>query len=117
MNPSDKTTWKWNLRRGLAAMTLLLVQSTLLSGAGQAPSGLDRERGRAMLSSIKEELKKGYYDPTFHGMDVEARFTTADEKIKQAQSLGQIFGIIGQALADLNDSHTFFIPPSRTSRA
>jgi len=25
-----------------------------------------------MLSTIKEDLKKNYYDPTFHGMDLEA---------------------------------------------
>jgi carboxyl-terminal processing protease len=47
-------------------------------------------------------------------MDLDARFTAADEKLKQATSLGQVFGIIAQAMADLNDSHTFFIPPSRT---
>ena len=45
---------------------------------------------------------------TFHGMDVDARFKTAEEKLKQANSLGQAFGIIAQALLDLNDSHTYF---------
>jgi len=46
-------------------------------------------------------------------MDIEARFKVADEKIKTATSLGQIFGTIAQALIELDDSHTFFIPPSR----
>jgi len=69
-----------------------------------------------MLDVIKEDLKANYYDPNFHGMDLDVRFNTADEKIKQAQSLGQMFGIIGQVLVELEDSHTFFLPPGRTTR-
>jgi C-terminal processing protease CtpA/Prc len=49
-------------------------------------------------------------------MDVDERFKTADEKIKTATSLGQIFGIIAQVLIELEDSHTFFLPPGRASR-
>jgi C-terminal processing protease CtpA/Prc len=60
-------------------------------------------------------VRKDYYDPNFHGLDLEARFKEADEKIKQADSLGQILGIIAQSLIDLNDSHTFFMPPPRPS--
>jgi C-terminal processing protease CtpA/Prc len=93
----------------------LFLTSPLLS-YGQSPSSIDRERGRMMLSTIKEDLKKNYYDPTFHGMDLDARFKVADDKIKQAQSLGQIFGIIGQVLIEFEDSHTFFVPPGRTNK-
>ena len=66
-----------------------------------------------MLNVIKGDIKKDYYDPTFHGIDLDARFKVAEEKIKQATSLGQIFGIIAQTLIELEDSHTFFLPPSR----
>ena len=69
-----------------------------------------------MLSTVKDDLKKNYYDPKFHGMDIEERFKIADEKIKQATSLGQIFGIIAQVLVELDDSHTFFLPPGRSAR-
>jgi len=88
----------------------------LTTTQAQPDLNFQRERGRAMLKVIKDELKKEYYDPDFHGMDVEARFKTADEKIKEAESVGHVFGIIGQALLDLNDSHTFFLPPSRANR-
>ena len=73
----------------------------------------DRERAQEMLRRIKDQLKKNYYDPKFRGMDVDARFKTADEKIKTAASLGQIFGTIAQVLLELDDSHTYFLPPSR----
>jgi len=101
---------------------VLIVFLALWSGMAtpsygqQPPSGLDRDRGRAMLSTIKDDLKKNYYDPGFHGMDPDVRFKVADEKIKQAQSLGQIFGIIAQVLVELEDTHTFFVPPGRTTR-
>jgi len=73
----------------------------------------DRDRALSMLRRIKNELKKNYYDPKFHGMDLEARFKTAEDKIKTDTSVGQIFGTIAQVLIELEDSHTFFLPPSR----
>lgn len=79
-------------------------------------TGFDKERGRDMLSSVKSELKKSYYDPAFHGLDIDERFQLATEKIGTADSNGQIFGIIAQALLDLDDSHTFFLPPGRSAR-
>jgi len=66
-----------------------------------------------MLGIIKDDLKEHYYDATFHGMNVDESFKTAEEKIKQATSNSQVFGIIAQTLMQLNDSHTFFLPPPR----
>lgn len=65
------------------------------------------------MKIIKEDLEQNYYDPKFHGMDLDARFKTAREKINTATSNGQIFSIIAQVLTELNDSHTFFLPPNR----
>ena len=69
-----------------------------------------------MLKIIRLDIQKDYYDPSFHGIDLQARFKEADEKIQKATSNGQIFGIIAQALLDFNDSHLFFIPPPRASK-
>ena len=77
---------------------------------------LERERGRIILTTIKKDIKDNYYDPTFRGIDLDARFKNADEKIKSATSNGQIFRIIAGALDALNDSHTFMIPPERSAR-
>lgn len=86
-----------------------------LTTQAQSISKTERERARTMLQAMKEDIKKYYYDPNFHGLDLEARFSAADEKIKTATSLGQLFGIIAQAMVDLNDSHTRFLPPRRTT--
>lgn len=102
------------LNISIAILLVTLIQGILISIAGQSPpSGFDRDRGRMILNVLKGDLKKNYYDPNFHGMDLDARFKVAEEKIKQASSLGQIFGIIAQTLIELDDSHTFFLPPSR----
>jgi C-terminal processing protease CtpA/Prc len=69
-----------------------------------------------MLHNIKDSIRKDYYDPNFHGVNVEEIFKTADEKISQAISNGQIFGIIAQAVLSLNDTHTFFLPPRHSLR-
>ena len=110
-----KRNSQWRTRaRALGIIFLLAVAG--LPARAQQLSNFDRERGRLMLNNIKNEIKKSYYDPNFHGLDLEARCKEAEEKIKQATSLGQVFGIIAQVVLDLDDSHAFFIPPSRTAR-
>jgi C-terminal processing protease CtpA/Prc len=113
-----KDSWFWTSRfkSAPAAIFLLLIHGGLLVSSGQAPSSTDIDRGRVMLKSVKDDLKANYYDSNYRGMDLEARFKTADEKIKKAASLGQIFGTIAQVLIELDDSHTFFFPPERAYR-
>jgi C-terminal processing protease CtpA/Prc len=103
-------------RRFVLTATLFLLALSAHPLAAQKLGEFDRERGRQMLKTLKEDIKKNYYDPTFRGIDLEGRFREADEAIKQAQSNGQIFGIIAQVLVGFNDSHLYFIPPQRPAR-
>ena len=99
------------------ALALPLLFTILAAPAAlyaQAFDQIERDRAVAMLKAVKEELKNNYYDKNFGGLDVEARFKLSEERIKQASSLGQAFGVIAQTLLDLNDSHTFFLPPERS---
>ncbi len=98
-----------------ALVALMLALAVASPAAAQGLSAIDRERAHGMLDVIKGEVKKSYYDPAFHGVDVETRFKQAQEKVKQASSLGQAFSIIAQALLDFDDSHTFFVPPRRAA--
>jgi len=68
------------------------------------------------LKVLKEDLEKNYYDPAFRGLDLQAHFKKAEEKISSAASTSQVLGIIAQVFVDLNDSHTLFFPPERASR-
>lgn len=65
-----------------------------------------------MLKNVKNSIKKDYYDEKFGGIDLDARFAIAEEKLKSVTSLGQAFAVIAQTVMDLNDSHTRFFPPS-----
>ena len=100
------------------AVIPLLVVFVFASSAlaQQQVSGFERDRWKDALGLIKDDIKKDYYDPTYRGIDLEAHFKKAEEKMKQAQSVGQLFGIIAQALLDFDDSHLFFLPPGRASR-
>jgi len=98
---------------------VLLAGFYLLAGAA-APlrpqekfDNFKRGQARDMLRGVADNVRKHYYDPTFHGMDMEARFKAAEEKIQNATSFGQAFTAIAGALEGLNDSHTFFLPPPR----
>src|SRR5882724_1050370 len=78
---------------------------------GQALTPDMRKKYSGMLKTIKHDLKDKYYDQHFHGVDIDITFDQADNKLLQAQTNGQALGIIAQAMLDLNDSHTWFIPP------
>ena len=94
-----------------------LLTLPMFNIAAQTPSAeelkRDRNRGLAMLQLMKDYLKEHYYDQKFHGMDLDVRFKAAEEKIREAANIGQVLGIVAQTLAELNDSHTFFVPPPR----
>ena len=106
-----------------SAFALYFLLAVLLAAAAPSRaraqnnlSGFNRERARDILEAVKTDIKKNYYDQGYHGVDLDARFKAADEKLKQATSLGQAWGIIAQVLVDFDDSHTFFVPPSRPAR-
>lgn len=103
-------------RRIPAVLALFVITGALMPVMSQI-SGPDRERGHVMLDQIKGDIKGNYFDPTFRGMDLDARFKAAHQMLDKATSLGQAFGIIAQTVIALNDSHTMFLPPEQTVRS
>ena len=108
----------------ISARTFFVTAALLVSLAGvaaldptdaQSLNATDHDRGRVMLKTLKNEIKKNYYDPNFRGVDLEARFKAAEDKLDRATSTGQVFGIVAQVLTDFEDSHLFFIPPQRAN--
>ncbi len=106
-------------RTGTVSLEILIL-AILISSTGaarpQAPQKVDKfkvEQGLLMLESVHEEVKKHYYDPTFHGVNIDAEFAKAKDKISTVDSLSRTFAIIADTLDSLHDSHTFFEPPAR----
>jgi C-terminal processing protease CtpA/Prc len=76
----------------------------------------ERQSGREMLRAVRADIEKYYYDASYRGIDIQARFKEAEEKIKKASTNGQIYGIIAQVLLDFDDSHLTLLPPRRAAR-
>jgi C-terminal processing protease CtpA/Prc len=66
-----------------------------------------------MLREGYTSIKKNYYDPAFHGIDLDARYHEYDAKLNDAGTLGEGFHTIAAFLAGFHDSHLFFMPPAR----
>jgi C-terminal processing protease CtpA/Prc len=112
----------------LAFLLGALVLTAGVAGAGAAappaktPSGppkmtpFERERGRMILNAIEDDLRKYYYDPTFHGLDIDKLFRSANESIDEADTTNDLFMSVARPLLMLNDSHTTFLPPGRVAQ-
>jgi len=96
-------------------LPLLCVFSvfSIVTVQSQTLGSYEKQRGQMMLDQVKADIKNNYFDSNFHGVNPDTVFKEASEKIKNAQSNGQLLGIIAQAVMSLDDSHTFFIPPDR----
>lgn len=108
------------MRGKKAAATILCL--TALAGffvpaaRSQRMSKDDRASVLVMLENVSKDIRKYYYDPQLHGVDWEAEVAAAKSKIKNATSSSVALTQIAAVLNTLNDSHTFFIPPQRTTR-
>jgi C-terminal processing protease CtpA/Prc len=104
--------------RNVRIVTFLLTASALFIPA-DAQNQLDKfqkDRGSQMLKDLSDGLRKNYYDPKWHGIDLDAQFKKAESDLATAKNIGDQFGIIASFLQPLNDSHTFFEPPARIVR-
>lgn len=119
MDTRTRTAPRAALRRALRTP---LLASTLLCALGlaavappldaQGLSGQDKRRGRKMLEQLQKEIEKRYYDPTFRGLDLDARREEVAIAIENAQNEHHMFAMIAQYLLRLDDSHTVFHPPA-----
>ncbi|MGP0071819.1 MAG: S41 family peptidase [Bryobacteraceae bacterium] len=104
--------WKWIAVSGVIAAGLWPVAAP----AQVQFDSFQRERARQMLRDLGEAIERHYYDPQYHGIDMEARFKAADARLQSVDNLGAAFTTIAETLDALKDSHTFFIPPARNTR-
>jgi C-terminal processing protease CtpA/Prc len=95
---------------------LALGQIGIQKRATPSSPGLNRERGLAILLNIKEAIEERYYDKTYNGIDLDARFKSAAERIRKLDANWQIYRVIAQVVLDFDDSHTIFYPPERLKR-
>jgi C-terminal processing protease CtpA/Prc len=93
--------------------TVAALSFSVYSPAQQKINKVDQDRARGVLHLVKDTIEKNYYDPTFHGYDLDARFQAANQKLADIASFEMGMNVVGWAVQGLNDSHTMFIPPLR----
>jgi C-terminal processing protease CtpA/Prc len=103
------------------ALIFLLSMNVFLGArsvarAQQKFDSLQMDRGRGILRDARDSVKKNYYDPTYHGLDLEALYQQYDERIKAASSFNECLRMVAAFLGSLKDSHTYLIPPDRPFR-
>lgn len=90
---------------------LLLILTGLLSPATAQQLSKDRELAQTMLQTIASDIKQHYYDPKFHGLDWDAIVADAKQKIDKSENRDVTLLHIAAAIEQLDDSHTFLMPP------
>jgi len=120
-------------RKDALALGVLLAGMCLIGAAGAAPAKpgapgagnpagihtitkFERERARMMLNAIEADLRKYYYDATYHGLDIDRLFKSTNEALDEAETTNDLFMSLARPLLMLNDSHTNFLPPGRVAR-
>ena len=99
----------------LKTLFLLLLLVIPFSKLTAQVSGNDRGMAFGMLEMTKDAIKSNYYDPQFHGVDLDFVFEQAKERMKTAPTRDAMMMIIAQSVLAFDDSHTTFFPPSRAA--
>ncbi|MFI5177343.1 MAG: S41 family peptidase, partial [Vicinamibacterales bacterium] len=94
--------------------SVLIALAFVVTLAAQGLSQNDAYLIHGMLRDAYEAVKAHYYDPTFRGLDWDARYRDFEEKLKSATSVDAGEVVVAQFLEGLKDSHTYFQPPARS---
>jgi C-terminal processing protease CtpA/Prc len=97
----------------LVAIFLAYLVAAVCTSAQEKLNRVEQEQARAILHQVEETIEKNYFDPTFRGIDLHARFQEANKKLNDVPNLVAGLGVVVSAVEGLSDSHTIFVPPAR----
>jgi len=86
-------------------------------GASGQINTADLQRAHLMLRQSYDEIRKNYYDTSFHGVDLEKTYQQYNTRLDASKSINETFRVIGAFVLSLHDSHAFFMPPERTNHS
>jgi len=108
--------------RNSCALLYVLVMAVFVVSVAD-PTGqeapIDPQERRVVeiiLGDVVQDVRSNYYDPKYHGVDLDALYQEARERVKAAKSYNQALATVAWVLRQLDDSHTFLIPPLRTHK-
>ncbi len=106
----------WTTFNSSLVLSLLVSIASMTSHA--TPSELsesDRSHAYTMLRDVQKEIEEKYFDPSYKGVDLGANAEVAKARISKATSIGETLAAVAQFALELDDSHTFFVPPRQTA--
>ncbi len=99
---------------GIVSLAVLVCSAGgLLAKQPQKMNGMQRDEAEGMLRDARDAVKKYYYDPQYHGVDLDALYREFDGRIKAAPDFNDGLRMVAAFLSELHDSHTYFVPPPR----
>jgi C-terminal processing protease CtpA/Prc len=106
----------------IAVLSALLCGSSAILLAQQPQqqqklNSADLERAHMMLRQAYDDVKKNYYDPKYHEVDLDGTYRQLDAALDAVKSNNEAFRVIAGYLLNLHDSHTFFMPPPHVNRS
>jgi C-terminal processing protease CtpA/Prc len=107
---------KRRVRIALFLAVNVVLAAPRLALAQQKADPTKIERARGMLRDARDLVKKYYYDPKYHGIDLDARYQQYDDRIAAVPSFNEGLRLVAGFLEGLKDSHTYVIPPDRPYR-
>src|SRR5713226_1076590 len=117
-NPIITRLIRW---AGLLAVCFCLLINAAIAQNNDDPGNSNakavRKLGIEMLREIKAILKEDYYDPNFHGVNLDERFKAAEQRVSALETYPQVYRAVAQVVVEFNDSHTNFYPPRMTKTA
>ena len=97
----------------IASVLMLAASLPAIAQQQQKINSLDLGKVQDMLHAAYTEVKKNYYDPKYHGIDIDARYREYNTRLSNAGSLNEGMRLVAAYLDGFKDSHLFFIPPMR----
>ena len=94
-------------------VVVFLAGVYLPAARSQQLSSFDRDKALTILDEVAKDVQKNYYDPNLHGVDWKATVLKVKQQINTSSDFNLALAHIAAALMSLNDSHTFYLPPSR----
>lgn len=106
-----------SISNAFTSIRLIVVLTIFLTATLPIRAGDDkfeRDRMEGILDLVSKDIQKYFYDPALKGLDWAAVTGRARQRIRQAEHLGDMISAIASVPFQLNDSHTYFIPPQRS---
>ncbi len=114
MNPSDAKGRGRRWAAWLASALSFVAAITVVQAQSEELRPTDRRRLEITLTRVAREVRENYFDASFAGRNLDALEETARQRVESARSIGEALGAIAQFTLELDDSHTYFVPPFQT---